>query len=53
MYNNLKKLGVDYIHDSATREQNLEEILFDKINQDPEHFELVYNKNGYRLWKLK
>ena len=53
MYNNLKKLGVDYIHDSATREQNLEEILFDKINQDREHFELVYDKNGYRLWKLK
>ena len=51
IYNNLKKLGVDYV--SATGKQGLEEILFDKINQDPEHFELVYNKNGYRLWKLK
>ena len=53
IYNNLKKMGVDYIYDSATWEQSLEEILFDKIDQDTEHFELVYNKNGYRLWKLK
>lgn len=53
MHNKLKKLGVDYIYDSAAWEQSLEEILFDKINQDTKHFELVYNKNGYRLWKLK
>ena len=52
IYNNLKKMGVDYIYacDSPYPE---DEMIFDKINQDPEHFELVYDKNGYRLWKIK
>ena len=52
IYNNLKKMGVDYIY-ACDSSSPLDEILFDKINQDPEHFELVYNKNGYRLWKIK
>jgi len=53
IYINLKKLGIDYIYDSPVREYGLEKLLFGKVNQDPEHFEPVYNKNSYRLWKIK
>jgi hypothetical protein len=56
IYNNLKKMGVDYIYTPPCPlqwEVRFNEILHDKINQDPEHFELVYNENGYRLWKIK
>ena len=53
IYINLKKMGVDYIYARPYPREGLDEILFDKINQDPEHFELVYNKTGYRLWKIK
>ena len=53
IYNNLKKMGVDYIYARPYPREGLDEVLFDKINQDPEHFELVYDKNGYRLWKIK
>jgi len=53
LYNNLKKIGIDYIYDSPERKRGSIDILFDKINQDPAHFELVYNKDGHRLWKMK
>ena len=54
IYNNLKRMGVNYIHDSASVKSNiLDELLFEKIIRDPEHFELVYDQNGYRLWKIK
>ena len=52
IYNNLKKMGVDYISACGST-CPVDEILFDKINQDPEHFELVHDKKGYRLWKIK
>jgi len=52
IHNNLKKMGVDYIY-ACDSPCPVDEMLFDKINQDPEHFELVYDKNGYRLWKIK
>jgi hypothetical protein len=52
IYNNLKKMDVDYIY-ACGPPCPVDEMLFDKINQDPEHFELVYDKNGYRLWKIK
>jgi len=53
LYNNLKKIGINYIYDSPERNRGSIEILFNKINQDPAHFELVYNKDGHRLWKIK
>ena len=53
LYNNLKKIDIDYIYDSPESKCGSIEILFDKINQDPAHFELVYNKDGHRLWKMK
>jgi hypothetical protein len=53
IYNNLKNMSVDYIYARPYPREGLDEVLFDKINQDPEHFELVYNKKGYRLWKIK
>jgi hypothetical protein len=49
IYNNLKAIGVDYVyaahHGSAL-------AIFDKINEDTEHFTLVYDEGGHRLWKL-
>jgi hypothetical protein len=51
IYNNLKKIGVDYVY-AAHHGGALEQILFNKINEDTEHFELVYNQDGQRLWKI-
>lgn len=47
-------MGVNYIYDSASIKSDiLDKLLFEKIIKDPEHFELVYDQNGYRLWKVK
>ena len=51
MYNNLKAIGVDYVY-AAYYGDALDELLFDKINEDTEHFELVYDEGGHRLWKI-
>ena len=54
IYNNLKRMNVNYIYDSASIKCDiLDELLFEKIIRDPEHFELVYDQNGYRLWEIK
>lgn len=51
IYNNLKKMDVDYIYDDIHRTQ-LDQTLLNKIDEDKEHFERVYDKSGYRLWKI-
>ena len=54
IHNNLKRMGANYIYDSASIKSDiLDKLLFERIIKDPEHFDLVYNKNGYRLWKIK
>jgi 4-amino-4-deoxy-L-arabinose transferase-like glycosyltransferase len=53
IYNSFKKIGINYVYDSPKWKRGKIEMLFETINQDPEHFELVYDKNGYRLWKIK
>jgi hypothetical protein len=51
IHNKLKAIGVDYVY-AAHYGGALDEILFDKINEDTEHFELVYYEGGHRLWKI-
>jgi len=43
--------NMDYIYCSAQRTKC--SGLFDKINNDKEHFELVLNKDQTKLWKIK
>ena len=51
IYNNLKAIGVDYVY-AAYYGDALDELLFDKINEDTELFELMYEEGGHRLWKI-
>jgi hypothetical protein len=53
IYARLKKIGISYIYDSPIIEIGWERLLFYKINNDHDHFELVYNRKGYRLWEVK
>lgn len=46
-----KKLNIMYVYDTPNR--HAIEQIFIEINNDKEHFELVYNNNGTRLWKVK
>jgi len=52
LYRELTKRKIDYIYDSPLQKQEWKDNLYIKINEDKEHFDLVYDKDGYRLWKV-
>lgn len=46
-----KKTKIDYVYDK--RDRNWLNKMFTEINNDKEHFELVFNGSEIRLWKVK
>lgn len=52
LYHELVKRKIDYIYDSPLQKREWIDILYIKINDDASHFDLVYDKDGYRLWKV-
>jgi hypothetical protein len=54
-YQIFKKINVDYIYDGPTTCEEIKWYCFDpliKVIEEDKRFKLVYNKSGYRLWKL-
>lgn len=50
-YEVFKKTGIDYVYDDLDRSWLNQ--MFTEINNDKEHFELVFNGSEIRLWKVK
>lgn len=50
-YKLFDKIGIDYVYDIP--KYDYLDPIFEKINDDKKHFELVYaDEKGYRLWKV-
>ncbi len=52
-YSELTNQKIDYIYDSPLIKREFIDNLYVTINNDTDHFKLLYDENGYRLWRIK
>ena len=50
-YKLFKSIGAQYVYDSPYTKEYKE--IFCAIENDEKRFELIFNSNGHRIWRIK